>query len=199
MNTSLVIQTLALSGALGFLGLEYLQDHNAVTRTLSGTDKNVYRVVLGVIDYLIYLVIYAMLSLGSLPEMIQVIVAITITGILAAMYTYAYGKWARNHGTLSNGSNQLDAREMALKNPYGNGYIQADMFDLIGNYIGSGFLRDVNLQAGISPDISMVSLSEGYTAHTDQSSADESAQLVYIDASSGIKYYLTYFSEQGAE
>lgn len=199
MNTSLVIQTLALSGALGFLGLEYLQDHNAVTRTLSGTDKNVYRVVLGVIDYLIYLVIYAMLSLGSLPDMIQVIVAITITGILAAMYTYAYGKWARNHGTLSNGSNRLDAREMALKNPYGNGYIQADMFDLIGNYIGSGFLRDVNLRAGISPDVSMVSLSEGYKAHTNQSSADESAQLVYIDTSSGIKYYLTYFSEQGAE
>ena len=199
MNTSLVIQTLALSGALGFLGLEYLQDHNAVTRTLSGTDKNVYRVVLGVIDYLIYLVIYAMLSLGSLPDMIQVIVAITITGILTAMYTYAYGKWARNHGTLSNGSNRLDAREMALKNPYGNGYIQADMFDLIGNYIGSGFLRDVNLQAGISPDVSTVSLSEGYKAHTNQSSADESAQLVYIDTSSGIKYYLTYFSEQGAE
>ncbi|QOP54906.1 hypothetical protein SH597_04555 [Lacticaseibacillus paracasei] len=195
MSTSLVIQTFVLSGALGFLSLEYLQNHDAVTKTLSGADKNVYRVALGVIDYLIYLVIYMLLSQISMPEMIRMITAIFITALLVAGYTWLYGKWAQHNMILSNGATRLDAREMALSNPYGKGDIQADLFDLSDRYIVSGLLRTVNLESASSKDITLMKLPDGFTANKDLNAAIKVSHLMYLDTSSGIQYYLTYFSE----
>ncbi len=84
VNTSLVVQTFILSGALGFVGLEYLQDHDAVTRTLSDSDKNVYRVIIGTVAYMVYLVLYSLIS--TIEEFGQVKVILSIFATMAILF-----------------------------------------------------------------------------------------------------------------
>ncbi|WKZ96891.1 hypothetical protein K6K15_03895 [Lacticaseibacillus paracasei] len=195
VNTSLVFQTFILSGALGLVGLEYLQDHDAVTRTLSDSDKNVYRVIIGTVAYMVYLVLYSLIS--TIEEFGQVKVILSIFATMAILFfgEKGYVIYAKKHLVEASGASRLDARETAFTNPYSSeGYIQADMFDLTGKYIGSGLLDKVNLMAGTSHDVTLVSLPSGYKAHSNQHDADAASYLCYIDTESGIKYYLTYFS-----
>lgn len=195
MNTSLVIQTFILSGALGFVGLEYLQNHEAVTRTLSDSDKNVYRVIIGTIAYVVYLVLYSLISMIGELDQFKVILSIFVTTVILFFGEKGYVRYAKKHLVEASGASRIDAREAAFTNPYSSeGYIQADMFDLAGNYIGSGLLDKVNLMAGISHDVTIVSLPSGYKAHSTQDSADAESYLCYIDTEASIKYYLTYFS-----
>ncbi|MCG4284859.1 hypothetical protein K9853_09130 [Lacticaseibacillus paracasei] len=111
------------------------------------------------------------------------------------LVTYLWGKHASDNEVMPNGATRLDAREIAFNNSHG-GDIQADLFDLSGHYIVSGLLRNVNLEAGVSKDITLQKLPDGYTAHKDLETAIKASQLMYLDTSSGIQYYLIYFLAQ---
>lgn len=193
MNTALIIQTFVLSGALGFVSLEYLQDHNAVTRSLSDASKNTFRVALGALDYMIYLIVYALVGICHMHEIAQVIVSILTTVILVVIYLALFSKYANGHTVFSNGAIRLDVRERAFENP-GEGPVQADVFDLQGKYIGSGLVHDVNLESGVARDVSLLPLPDGYRANSDTASAVQNTHLRYLDTQNGLQYFFTYFS-----
>ncbi|MCI2172027.1 hypothetical protein [Schleiferilactobacillus perolens] len=96
------------------------------------------------------------------------------------------------------GYNRLTVRENSFNNPFG-GDVQADMFQIDGQYIGSGLVYSVNLASGLPDDISLIPLPSKYTAHKTVEEAEKEFDVCYLDISAGIRYYLIYFSRNSEE
>lgn len=193
MSLTEFIQSLLLSGALGFVGLNWLQNKGIITSYLSKEDANYLRIIFGVIDYVAYLALsFSLVYLVKNTEL-ATILAILGTVIIAVVYTCLYGWWGRKHMQNQQGFSRLTVREAAFTNP-DRGDIQADLFRMDNTYMGSGLLHDANVEAGVPGDVSMYPLSEGYVANTDISQASKNSTVCYVDVESGIRYYLTYFS-----
>lgn len=198
MSTALVIQTFILSGAFGFITLDYLQNNNAVTKTLSESDKGVYRVIYGIIDYVIYLLVSTAVGSWHLSEAMTVLLSVLVTVMIVTAYTLIYQRYAAKHTDTKNGMSRLTTRENAFTNT-SNGNVQADVFNLQGQYISSGLVHDVDLADNLSGDVSLIPLPKKFTANKTVDSASDKADLEYVDAETGLIYFVTYFSAPDEE
>lgn len=198
MSLTEFIQSLILSGALGFISLNWLQSRGVKTSYLSREDANYYRIMFGVIDYVIYLLFSLLFRNYFLDPRWVMICAIVCTLIVASAFTCAYGKWSSYTMQNGHGYNRLTVREDSFNNPFG-GDVQADMFQIDGQYIGSGLVHLVSLAPGLPDDVSLIPLPSECTAHKTVEEAEKEFNVCYLDISAGIRYYLIYFSRNSEE
>lgn len=194
LNITTFIQSLALSGALGFVSLSALQNKAVITSYLTKEEANSIRIVFGIIDYLIYLAILTLLSSNLWIPACKEFVSAMVTVLVVILYTEVYGCWRGKHLQNKNGFNSLTSREQAFTNPYGNWNVQADIFQLDGQYVVSGLVNNVNEQAGLPNDVELFKLPREYKANTNSEDARNNSSDFYIDTQSSLIYYLTYFS-----
>lgn len=194
MNVSDFLQTLTLSGVLGFLGLNWLQSHDAVTSYLPPSDANMYRITLGLIAYLEYLSFSAVVQLKypQMPAIAQLILSVAITALVTLCITIGYGVWRKHHQKNSAGYNAMTAREQAFVQEPGT-WTRLDIFDFQGHHVASGYLNNFDKAGNLSGDVSLRPLGDKDPAHPTEQSVESAGQYqdLYIDANSALKYYIT--------
>lgn len=194
MNTVEFIQGLALSGALGYLSLSWLQNHGAVTKYLTKEESRFKMVTFGVIDYLIYVAAATLLQTFHIGSTWITVISVAIAAIITVIYTKFYSLFLMKHYTNKKSFHSMTTRESAFDNPY-KGNVQVDVFSMDGKYMTSGLVHLVDLQNELSNDVSLLALPEGYEANKDKLSAATKSNLSYFDMKNGIVYFITYFSK----
>lgn len=194
MNVYDFLQTLVLSGVLGFVGLNWLQSHDAVTSYLPTSEAYIYRIALGLASYLQYLAYYTAI-MHMYPQMsavVQVIISVIATVFGTAVITAVYGIWLKRHQQNRSGYNAMTAREQAFAQEPGT-WTRLDVFDLQGHKVASGYLYNFDKAGNLSGDINLRPLLDEDPVHETEQSVELAGQYkdLYIDASNGLKYYIT--------
>lgn len=194
MNTYEFLQTLVLSGVLGFVGLNWLQSHDVVTSYLPANEANMYRITLGLIAYLQYLAYNSAIvhKNPKMPVVAQVIISVIVTVLGTMVITALYGIWRKHHQQNRSGYNKMTAREQAFAQEPGT-WTRLDIFDLQGHKVASGYLDNFDKADNLSGDINLRPLLEEDPVHDTEQFLELAGQYryLYIDASNGLKYYIT--------
>jgi hypothetical protein len=205
IDTALVIQTVILSGALGYMNLQMLQNRNAVSGYMSSTDANYWRILWGVADYLIYLAVQTTASivfklkfeinLAKLPSVLSAVPIIAyaiITAAISWVVVLIFSK-IRKHTRPAGSSVILSVRETAFSDYGDNSAIRVDVFDFTGTPICSGYLKQYDSEITLSGDLLLHPLEKDdkeFTSETALILAGEYENL-YVDTKNKLKVYTT--------
>lgn len=200
INVPDFLQTLALSGVLGFFGLDWLQSHDVVTSYLPASEANIYRITLGLVAYLQYLAYHSAIVHAN-PQMsavTQVIISVIVTVLGTMVITSVYGVWRKHYQQNQSGYNTMTAREQAFAQEPGT-WTRLDIFDLQGHKVASGYLDNFDKAVNLSGDVNLRPLLEKDPVHETEQFVELAGQYrdLYIDASNGLKYYITSVLVEG--
>jgi hypothetical protein len=204
MKIAEIIQACLLSGALGYISLTQLQNQNAVSAYISKVDANYQRVIFGVLDYLIYLVVHLLVGaglngwilksvrIGQMKEQVVVVVSAITTAILVWIGIHIYGVW-RKRAKTPGGFQIMSSREQGFADPGEGGALRVDIFKLDGSFVASGYLAAYDADQDLQGDVLLHPLGK-YDKLVETEEQVIAAKLfgdLYLDMKNGLKYYVT--------
>lgn len=192
MQMPLIIQTTILSGALGFVSLNVLQHHDAVSNYISKTDANYYRILFGIIDYFIYFAIMFFVTKRISENELAVSISMGITMVIGWITVRIYG-YIRRKRADKIGYQPLSSRETAFSDSGDGIGTRVDIFKLDGTHFQSGYLEKYDADADLPGDFILKPLQEGESpVKTEAEVLDKGLyQRIYVDLKNGLKFYIT--------
>lgn len=194
MDTSKLVQATILSGAIGYVSLEVLQRHGAVTRYLANRDATAVRVLFGIWDYILFLLSNAIFEM-FLSGAWQVAAVVSTTVFAAWGSAVIFGKIEKSQENQF-GRQILTSREQAFQDQGKGVGIRVDIFQMNGSTIASGYIDNFDVAQNLSGDVTLLPLQDGETAAKNEKDVikSERYQRVYLDFNNSVKYYITITS-----
>lgn len=198
MDTSKLVQATILSGAIGYVSLEVLQRHGAVTRYLANRDATAVSVLFGIWDYILFLLsnaIFQMFLSGAWQ--VATVVFTTVVAALGSALGSAF-IFSKIEKSKENqfGRQILTSREQAFQDQGKGVGIRVDIFQMNGSTIASGYIDNYDVAQNLSGDVTLLPLQDGETAAKNEKDVikSERYQRVYLDFKNSVKYYITVTS-----
>lgn len=199
-----LLQATILSGAIGYVSLSVLQYKGAVTNYLSNRAANAVCVLFGILDYIIFLLVNALIKKGCselllnglikkwCSGLLQISITISVTAIVALAIAYLIGKATKSREKKV-GNQSLAAREQAFQNPGTGKGIRVDIFQMDGSAIASGYIKNFDVGQNLSGDVTLLPLQDGEKAAKNEEDVINAKryQRMYLDFNNSVKYYIT--------
>ncbi|WP_375156182.1 hypothetical protein ACEVFU_04445 [Lacticaseibacillus paracasei] len=205
-----LLTSIILSGAIGFLQLNFLQDTGSLSSQMDKTSKTQVAIALSLLDYFIYQLTASVL-VGRLSSHYAALVTLVVTMVVVLPLTIISGMGYRKYLTVVNHHkegksqlSQLTPRESAFDVP---GTIRVYIFDFDHTFIMGGYISNLSYADNQSGEFVIVADPDKRFDNPEMTEADvvrimndiylKQATSVYVDAKNRLKYYLIYSDSAG--